>query len=151
MENFSSHSPLRTKSEFYVFRRRLGIILSNLSIVFAVLSLFGLFSIFSVIFIFLLWLTVLLVTLGFIIKYIPNYFELLGKLVEFSITSVKFFYSHLLLFAGISAVSLICSTILLRLDRERTHTARIVCSWIITVVFIIGALLYFWWVKNENS
>ena len=136
------YSALSAKEELTSFLTRLGKIFSNISIVALLLCLAGILSFVSTAIILLIGLALILLTIGVIFLYIPDYFEKLMKVSNISAQVSAFFMQNFAWFAVVSIIGAVVSLILLSLDRTTRHTGRIVLSSCVIGVVIITVIVF---------
>lgn len=135
------HTTSTTKIEFQTFIVRLGKIFSNLSILFLVLSLCGVLSFVALAFVILIGFTLIILSIGTIFVYVPNYWDILTKATDISVSIANFFLQNIFVFIPLTILFAIVSLILLKLDKQNSHTVRIVLSSIIIGVAVIAIIV----------
>ncbi len=128
---------------------RLGIICSNLSIIFVVLSFLAIVGVFLSVFYYMFLICIVVLTL-FTILADPNFRGLFGGnggFVEF-ITKLATISPA---FMGLSAVFSIASIILLSTDKHHRHTGRIVFSGISIGIVAILALVFVFSIMGKGG
>ena len=91
--------------------------------------------------IFLVAIVVIIVTVGIIFITIPNYFENLMSVVDTSSQITNFFMDNFYIFASIAILGAVISLVLLLLDRQKKHTARIVVSSVVIALSIVSIIV----------
>jgi len=119
---------------------RLGVISSNLAIIFAILSFLSIVSVFLSIFYYMLLFCIIVLTL-FTILADPNFRALFSGGSSFTEFIMKF-AALAPMFMAISGVFSILSIILLATDKHSRHTGRIVFSGISIGIVVILALVF---------
>ncbi len=120
-----------------LYMTRLGVILSNISIVCLVICFFSVVSVIAYGLMFVLGLALIVLTLGIIFVVIPDYWnkllasgEVFGKLAEAVFAAAPYL-------AGIGIACAAASIVLLLTDKHRSHTGRIVISSVILIIIVL--------------
>ena len=136
------HTPVSSlKMDFKTFLIRLGKIFSNISIFFLVLCFCGILSFVSTVFIFLIGLVIIILSIGTIFAIIPNYWQSLTSITQISVEISNFFLQNFYIFAIIAILCSILALVLLLLDKQTKHTARIVVSCVVIGIVIISIIV----------
>lgn len=119
----------------------LGKIFSNLSIVFVVISLASLVTVIATGLMFLFGLILIIISLGTVFIYIPNYFDMLLSGTEFMGGVAGFLNQFWPVLTPLSIVLAGVSIVLLAMDKHERHTGRIVLSSIIVGIAVLTLIL----------
>lgn len=139
MQN-SQTTPL-PKNDFKELLIRLGKIFSNISIFALILCFTGILSFVATAFIYFIGLSIIILSIGAIFAFVPNYFDILTSAAEISSKISAFFLKNFYIFASVAIVGAIISLILLLLDKRTKHTGRIVISSIVIAIIIIAIII----------
>ena len=119
----------------------LGKIFSNLSIVFVVISLASLVTVIATGLMFLFGLILIIISLGTVFIYIPNYFDMLLSGTEFMGGVAGFLNQFWPVLTPLAIVLAGVSIVLLAMDKHERHTGRIVLSSIIVGIAVLTLIL----------
>lgn len=136
-----THTTLLEKTEFKNFIVRLGKIFSNLSILGLILCFSGILSFAATAFIILMGFVIIILSIGTIFIYIPNFFDLFMSASSVSAQISGFFLQNFYIFAAITILGAIISLVLLLLDKQNKHTARIVISSVVLGIVLISIIV----------
>ena len=129
------------KNELMNFAVRVGNIFSNISILAIGLCLCSLLS-FSAVFIVVMGgLLLIVLSVGTIFVFIPDYFDKLMSATEIPSQVAGFFLSNIGIFVAMAVTGALVSFILLRTDKREKHVARTVISGIVLTVSLIFIIL----------
>ena len=123
------------------FGTRLGIIFSNLAIIFLVLTLSGIASFLTSVLLFLFGAIVTIITVGTIFIIEPNFWNSIISGMDTTASIFDFFMQNAYIFVLITILLSIISLVLLIMDKNNKHTARIVTLVLILVIAIISIIL----------
>lgn len=135
------HVPTQTKIDLNNFAIRLGKIFSNISILFLILSFCGILSFVATAFIFLIGFILIILSIGTVFVYIPNYWDNLTNASRISAEISSFFLQYWYIFIAFTILFSILSLIFLKLDKNNKHTARIVISSIVVGIAIVAIIV----------
>ena len=131
--------PAKTMARLYSVH--LGKIFSNLSIVFVVIGLASLVTVIATGLMFLFGLILIIMSLGTVFLYIPNYFDMLLSGTEFMGGVAGFLNQFWPVFTPLAIVLAGVSIVLLAMDKHERHTGRIVLSSIIVGIAVLTLIL----------
>ena len=137
----NSHSAPLLRNDLKEFLIRLGKIFSNISILALLLCFSGILSFVATAFILLIGLVVIILSIGTIFAFVPNYFDILMSTSEVSVKISAFFLENFYIFASIAIIGAILSLVLLLLDKRTKHIGRIVISSIVIAIVIIAIIV----------
>lgn len=138
----NQHTAPLAKAQLKTFSVRLGKIFSNLSIFTMILCLCGIMSFLSLAFIWIMGIVIIIFTVGTIFVIAPNFFSLLTAVSDFTANVAAFFAQNFYIFAAITLVCAIATLVLLALDKQTRHTARIVTSSIVIGIALIAIVVF---------
>ena len=133
----NSHTTSLAKKDFHKFLIRIGKIFSNISILSLVFCFCGVISFVATAFILIFGLIAIILSLGIIFLYVPNFFDILTSAAEVSSQISTFFLNYFFIFVAIAIITSIVSLILLVTDKQTKHVARIVISSIVIAIVLI--------------
>ena len=133
----NSHTTTLLRNDLKEFLIRLGKIFSNISILALLLCFSGILSFAATAFILLIGFVVIILSIGTIFAFVPNYFDILMSTSEVSVKISAFFLENFYIFASIAIIGAILSLVLLLLDKRTKHIGRIVISSIVIAIVII--------------
>lgn len=133
----NSYTTSLAKKDFHKFLIRIGKIFSNISILALVFCFCGVISFAATAFILIFGLIAIILSLGIIFLYVPNFFDILMSAAEVSSQISTFFLNYFFIFAAIAIITSIVSLILLVTDKQTKHVARIVISSIVIAIVLI--------------
>lgn len=124
-----------------MYLTRLGVILSNLSIVMLVISLSSIVTVIATMFTLIIGFMLMIVSVGVVFAIIPDYWQRLISSAEFigKVNEVIFKIWPAITIVGI--VSAVASIICLCFDKTRNHIVRIVVSGVVIACIVIFALV----------
>ena len=137
----NSHTTPLLRNDLKEFLIRLGKIFSNISILALLLCFSGILSFVATAFILLIGLVVIILSIGTIFAFVPNYFDILMSTSEVSAKISAFFLENFYIFASIAIIGAILSLVLLLLDKRTKHIGRIVISSIVIAIVIIAIIV----------
>ena len=137
----NSHTTPLLRNDLKEFLIRLGKIFSNISILALLLCFSGILSFVATAFILLIGLVVIILSIGTIFAFVPNYFDILMSTSEVSVKISAFFLENFYIFASIAIIGAILSLVLLLLDKRTKHIGRIVISSIVVAIVIIAIIV----------
>lgn len=137
----NSHTTPLLRNDLKEFLIRLGKIFSNISILALLFCFCGILSFAATAFILLMGFVVIILSIGTIFAFVPNYFDILMSTSEVSVKISAFFLENFYIFASIAIVGAVLSLILLLLDKRNKHIARIVISSVVIAVVIITIIV----------
>ena len=137
----NSHTTPLLRNDLKEFLIRLGKIFSNISILALLLCFSGILSFAATAFILLIGFVVIILSIGTIFAFVPNYFDILMSTSEVSVKISAFFLENFYIFASIAIIGAILSLVLLLLDKRTKHIARIVISSIVIAIVIIAIIV----------
>ena len=133
----NSHTTPLLRNDLKEFLIRLGKIFSNISILALLLCFSGILSFVATAFILLIGFVVIILSIGTIFAFVPNYFDILMSTSEVSAKISAFFLENFYIFASIAIIGAILSFVLLLLDKRTKHIGRIVISSIVIAIVIL--------------
>ena len=137
----NSHTTTLLRNDLKEFLIRLGKIFSNISILALLLCFSGILSFVATAYILLIGLVVIILSIGTIFAFVPNYFDILMSTSEVSVKISAFFLENFYIFASIAIIGAILSLVLLLLDKRTKHIGRIVISSIVIAIVIIAIIV----------
>lgn len=137
----NSHTAPLLRNDLKEFLIRLGKIFSNISILALLLCFSGILSFVATAYILLIGLVVIILSIGTIFAFVPNYFDILMSTSEVSVKISAFFLENFYIFASIAIIGAILSLVLLLLDKRTKHIGRIVISSIVIAIVIIAIIV----------
>ena len=137
----NSHTTTLLRNDLKEFLIRLGKIFSNISILALLLCFSGILSFAATAFILLIGFVVIILSIGTIFAFVPNYFDILMSTSEVSVKISAFFLENFYIFASIAIIGAILSLVLLLLDKRTKHIGRIVISSIVIAIVIIAIIV----------
>lgn len=137
----NSHTTPLLRNDLKEFLIRLGKIFSNISILALLLCFSGILSFVATAFILLIGLVVIILSIGTIFAFVPNYFDILMSTSEVSAKISAFFLENFYIFASIAIIGAALSLVLLLLDKRTKHIGRIVISSIVIAIVIIAIIV----------
>lgn len=121
-------NPSLAKMEFNNFGLRLGKIFFNLAIFLLIFCVCGMVSLLSTAFLFLVGAVVTILSMGTIFVYAPNFWNSIVAGMKATANFSNFVLGNAYIFLSITILLSALSVVLLALDRQNKHTARIVVS-----------------------
>ena len=118
----------------------LGLILSNLSILFLILTIVTFFVVFIPVLYYLIIIAIIPLTIGTVFIVFPNYFSLFTKGADIINALTPVIEKASPLFLALTAITLVVSTILLLVDKKERHTGRLVYSFSIFAVVLVALI-----------
>ncbi len=137
----NSHTTQLLRNDLKEFLIRLGKIFSNISILALLLCFSGILSFVATAFILLIGFVVIILSIGTIFVFVPNYFDILMSTSKVSLKISAFFLENFYIFASIAIIGAILSLVLLLLDKRTKHIGRIVISSIVIAIVIIAIIV----------
>ena len=137
----NSHTTTLLRNDLKEFLIRLGKIFSNISILALLLCFSGILSFVATAFILLIGFVVIILSIGTVFAFVPNYFDILMSTSEVSVKISAFFLENFYIFASIAIIGAILSFVLLLLDKRTKHIGRIVISSIVIAIVIIAIIV----------
>lgn len=124
-----------------MFLTRVGKICSNLSIILIAVSLLGMVSFIATALIFLFGVVVILLSIGTIFAYVPNFFDYILSGVQYSASVASFFLQYWYAFLPVGIALAAISLVLLATDKNSRHTGRIVISSIVVGIALLSIIV----------